>query len=100
MNAVVLQYITEVGQMINHANFFDLVDGLSEVETNQVWANRIMLSIFDLHAFLRNVHPRPSLTAEIYDVETFEAVVLELCMFWGQSNSLDLQRQAIEFHVS
>lgn len=94
-NAIVFQYIAEVSQMVDHTNFLYLVDWLSEIETNQVWANRIMLSIFYLHSFLRNVHPRSCLTPEVYDVETFEAVVLELGVFWGQSNSLDLQRQPI-----
>lgn len=81
--------------MVDHADFLYFVDWFSEVEADQVRANCIMLSVFYLHSFLGNVHPRSTLTAEVYDVETFEAVVLELRMLWRQSNSLYLQRQAI-----
>ena len=86
--------------MVDHANFLDLVDRLGEVEANQVWANSVVLSVFDLHALLRNVHPRPRLAAEINDVKTFEAVVLELRVLWCQPHAFYLQRQSIQLHVS
>jgi hypothetical protein len=39
VDAVVLQNITEIGDMIDHANLFDLVDGLSEIEAHQIGPN-------------------------------------------------------------
>jgi hypothetical protein len=39
VDTVVLQNITEIGDVIDHANLFDLVDGLSKIETHQIGPN-------------------------------------------------------------
>lgn len=100
MDAVVFEDVAEVSEVVDHADLLDLVDGLCEVEANQVRSNSVMLSIFDLYSILRDIHPRSCFTPEIDDVETFEAVVLELRMFWCQPHSFYLQRQSIQLHIS
>jgi hypothetical protein len=60
----------------------------------------ILLPIFYLNSFWRNVQPSSCIASEIDSVKTFETVVFELCMFGGQSDSFDLQSQTIQFNIS
>jgi len=86
--------------VVDHADLLDLGNRSSILKIDHVRAYRKVLSIFDLHTIRRDVHPRPTLRLEIYDVKTFKSIVLELCVFGRQSNSLDLQGETIEFDIS
>lgn len=99
VDAVVLKDITEGSQVVHHADLLDFVDRGTETETNQVRPYRIVLPILDLHSLLRDIHPCPTLTAEINHVEALKAIVLQLCMLGSKAHSLDLQSQSIQFDV-
>ena len=65
-----------------------------------MWTYRVFLSIFNLDSILRNVHPGTTLAAKIYNVETFETIIFQLCMFGSKSYSFNLQREPIQFDIS
>lgn len=86
--------------MVHYANLLNLVDILCICEAHKMWANREFFAIQYLRPLLRNVHPRSIFTIKIYDIETFEPVILQLRMFWRQSHTLDLESQTIQFSIS
>ena len=95
VDAVILKNVTQGSQVVHHTDLLDLVDGGTEAKTDQIGPNRIVLTIFDLHTFLRDVHPRPTLAAEVNHVKALEPIVLQLSMLRGKTHSLDLQSQSV-----
>ena len=76
--------------MVYGANLLNFVDFIPYLKSHQVLADTELIPMANFHSFFRNVHPCSILASKIFDVETFEAVILELGVFWCQSHSFNL----------
>ena len=67
--------------MKHDAKFFYLIDVFRIGEFYEMRSNGKLFAIKYFNALLRNIHPSAILATKIHNIERFEPIILELCMF-------------------
>lgn len=89
-NAIVLEDIAEVVDVIHLAHLLNLIDPLGIVEGDVHAANGEGPSLENLHALFGNIHPGARLRAEVHHMEAFETVEPQLRVLDIQTRPLNL----------